>query len=411
MESSVALNRPALTVLAASAFFYVTAETLPVGLLPQIAHGLRVDEAHVGLLLTSYAVVAGLSTIPLTALTMRVPRHLLIAVTVAIFAVSQGAATFAPTFLTLVVARLICALAHGVFWSVIGPVAARLAPPGQAGKATALVFLGNSLAIVLGVPLGTALGQWLGWRVAIGAMAVGGVLSVLALLRVLPALPALPYDRAARTGDQLRAAVRIIGNRKIALLCGITTVLVIGQFAAYTYIAPLVRRDGGLQGFGLSALLLGYGAVGLIGNFVIGRHIDRRPGVLLTVVLGTMVVAVALLVPVLGPVPTWICTLLWGGAFTAIPACLQATVLRVAPRARDAASALYVVAFQIGIGGGAFVGEQFVQAGRLGALPALAAGLALVACIAIAFARPVFPTRLSAADHPDAEAELTEAPV
>src|SRR4051812_34148128 len=119
MHRSMAVDRPALTVLGASAFFYVTAETLPVGLLPQIAHGLRVDEAGVGLLLTSYAVVAGISTIPLTALTMRVPRHRLIAVTVAIFAVSQGVAAFAPTFLTLVLARLICALGHGVFWSVI----------------------------------------------------------------------------------------------------------------------------------------------------------------------------------------------------------------------------------------------------------------------------------------------------
>jgi predicted MFS family arabinose efflux permease len=400
------LNHPALTVLGISAFFYVTAETLPVGLLPQIAHGLRVDESTVGLLLTSYAVVAGLSTIPLTALTMRVPRHLLIAITVGIFAVSQGLATFAPTFLTLVLARLICALAHGVFWSVVGPATARLAPPGQSGKATALVFVGNSLAIVLGVPLGTALGQWLGWRVAIGAMAVGGVLSVLALLRVLPALPALPHDREARLAESLRAAVRIAGNRKIALLCGITTVMVVGHFAAYTYLAPLARRDGNLQGFSLSALLLGFGAAGLVSNFLIGRHIDRRPGVLLTGTLGTMAAAVALLAPVLGPVPTWICTLLWGGAFTAIPACLQATVLRVAPRARDAASALYVVAFQVGIGSGSLVGELFVHAGRLGALPVLTAALALVACVAVALARPVFPVRLSEEDHHRAEAEL-----
>src|SRR3954462_15427875 len=168
------MNRPALAALGASAFCYVTAETIPVGLLPQIADGLHVDETDVGLLLTSYAVVAGLSTIPLTALTMRVPRYLLLAITVASFVVSQAAASFAPTFLILALARLICARAHGVFWSVIGPVTARLAPPGQAGKATALVFMGNSLAIVLGVPLGTALGQSLGWRAAVGVIAVGG---------------------------------------------------------------------------------------------------------------------------------------------------------------------------------------------------------------------------------------------
>lgn len=400
------LNRPALTVLGVSAFFFVTAETLPVGLLPQIAHGLKVDEASVGLLLTSYAVVAGLSTIPLTALTMRVPRHLLIAITVAIFAVSQGLAAFAPTFLTLVLARLISALVHGVFWSVLAPVAARLAPPGRSGKATALVFVGNSLAIVLGVPLGTALGQWLGWRVAIGAMAVGGVLSVLALLKVLPSLPARPHDLAARPGESLRAAVRVAGNRKVALLCVITTVMVVGHFAAYTYLAPLARRDGRLQGLALSALLLGYGAAGLVSNFLIGRHIDRRPGVLLAGVLGVMAVAVALLTARLGAVPTWICALLWGGAFTAIPACLQATVLRVAPLARDAASALYVVAFQVGIGSGAFVGERFVRAGWLGWLPALTAVLALAACVAVLFARRVFPPRLTEEDHHRAEAEL-----
>ena len=404
------MDRPALTVLGASAFFYVTAETIPVGLLPQIAHGLKVDEADVGLLLTSYAVVAALSTIPLTALTMRVPRHVLIAVTVAIFAVSQAAAALAPTFAILALARLVCALAHGVFWSVIGPAAARLAPPGRAGKATALVFLGNSLAIVLGVPLGTALGQWLGWRVAIGALAAGGALCVILLLRVLPKLPPLPHDLNTRTGAQLRASVAIIRNRPVALLCAVTAILVIGHFAAYTYLALLVRRDGGVQGFGLSALLLGYGAAGLLGNLVAGRHVDRRPGPLLAILIALVVVAVALLGPVLGVVPTWICALLWGGAFTAIPVCLAATGLRVAPRAQDAASAVYVVAFQIGIGGGALVGERFVRAGQLGALPVLAAALALIAGVLVVSSRRVFPARLDEEEHHRAEAELSGQP-
>jgi predicted MFS family arabinose efflux permease len=391
-------NRPALAVLSASAFVYVTAETLPVGLLPQIAQGLSVSEADVGLLLTSYAVVAGLTTIPLTAITMGIPRHLLIAATVAAFAVAQLAAALAPTFLVLMLARLICALAHGVFWSAIAPVAARLAPPGQAGKATAMVFLGNSLAIVLGVPLGTAIGQWLGWRIAIGALAVAGVLGVVALLLVLPKMAALPQDLATRTAARLRASVAIIRSGPVAAVCAATAVLVIGQFAAYTYIAPLVRRDGGLQGFGLSALLLGYGMAGLFGNWFIGRHVDRRPGPLVTGCVALIVVALAALVPVLGPVPTVLAALVWGGAFTACPVALQAAILRVAPQARDAASAVYVVAFQIGIGGGAFLGERFVRAGLLGVLPALAAGLAFAAGVIVLAARQTFPTH--APEHP-----------
>ena len=400
------MNRPALAVLGASAFCYVTAETLPVGLLPQIADGLAVDEADVGLLLTSYAVVAALSTIPLTALTMRVPRHLLIAITVAVFVVAQAAAAFAPTFLVLGLTRLVCALAHGVFWSVIGPITARLAPPGQAGRATALVFMGNSLAIVAGVPLGTAIGQWLGWRVAVGALAVAGAVCVLLLTRVLPKLDPLPHDRETRLGTQLRASVTIIRDRRVAMLCATTALLVIGHFAAYTYIAPLVRRDGGLTGGGLSALLLGYGAAALAASYFVGRLVDRRPGPALAVLLAVVAGSVGLLAPVLGPVPTVLATLLWGGAFCAIPVCLAATVLRIAPRARDAASAVYVVAFQIGIGGGAFVGERLTSAGHLGTLPLLAAALAVVALIMVVMSRSVFPARLNESDHHAAEGEL-----
>ncbi|GAA4594120.1 putative MFS family arabinose efflux permease [Actinoplanes octamycinicus] len=401
----MSFHRSALAAIGASAFFYVAAETLPIGLLPQISADLHVSEARVGLLMTSYAVVAALSTIPLTAVTMRIPRHLLIAVTVAIFAVSQAAATFAPTFPILAGSRLLCALAHGVFWSVLLPIVARLAPPDQIGRASALTSLGNSLAIVLGVPLGTALGQWLGWRVAIGSMAVGGVICVVLLLTVLPALPPLPRDRAAGVGQQLGNAVRILRDGRVARLCLVTAVLVIGHFAAYTYIAPLVRRDGGLDGAGLSALLLGYGVAGLLTTYLVGRHIDRRPGPLLLILLAAQAASVALLAPVLGLAPTIVATLVWGGAFTAIPAVLGSVPLRIAPHARDAASAVYVVAFQIGIGSGAFVGERLVTAGSLGMLPLLAGVLAVVAGTLVLFSRSVFPTRISADDHHRVAAE------
>jgi predicted MFS family arabinose efflux permease len=384
-------HRAALAALAASAFVYVTAETLPVGLLPQISEGLGVTEARVGLLLTSYAVVAGVTTIPLTAITMRIPRHRLITGTVAVFVVSQVAAALAPTFGVLVLARLICAVAHGVFWSAIAPVAARLAPPGLAGRATAMVFLGNSLAIVLGVPLGTALGQWLGWRTAVGVLAAAGAVCVLMLIRLLPVLPALPQDRDTSTADRLRASVTILRSGPVATVCLITVVLVVGHFAAYTYIAPLVRRDGGLEGVALSALLLGYGAAGVLGTWFVGRHVDRRPGPLLTAMLALMAVSLIALVPVLGVVPTVVAALLWGGTFTAIPVCLQAAILRVAPQARDAASAVYVVAFQIGIGAGALIGERLVGTGRLGVLPVVGAALALASAVLVWRSRVAFP--------------------
>ena len=395
------VEKKSLAALGASAFVYVTAETVPIGLLPEIATGLHVSEADVGLLVTSYAVVAGLTSIPLTAVTMRVPRRLLIAGTVAAFVVSQLAAAVAPTFALLVVFRLLCAVAHGVFWATIAPIAARLVPPGQGGRATALVFLGNSLAIVLGVPLSTALGQWLGWRVVLAILGVGGAACVAALLVLLPALPPRPADLATPAGTQLRDAVLVLRDRALTAVCATTAVLMIGLFAAYTYLAPLVRRDAGLEGTALSALLLGYGVAGLVGNWFIGRWVDRRPGPLLNLLIAVMIGSLALLVPVLGVAPTVVAVLAWGAAMTASPVILQAAVLRVAPQAADAASAVYVVAFQIGIGGGSFLGERFVRSGWLGALPLLAAGLAAVAWIIVRASRTAFPSRLPAQASPE----------
>jgi predicted MFS family arabinose efflux permease len=185
----------------------------------------------------------------------------------------------------------------------------------------------------------------------------------------------------------------------VAAVCLITAVLVIGHFAAYTYIAPLIRRDGGLSGAGLSLLLFGYGATGLAANALVGRYVDRRPGALLIGNVTAIVVALAVLTPALGPVPTVLAALLWGGAFTATPICLQSAILRVAPQAQDAASAVYVVAFQIGIGGGALLGERLVTAGRLALLPVVGGSLALAAVVVVLAVPRVFP-RAEIRDEP-----------
>jgi predicted MFS family arabinose efflux permease len=380
-----------IAALAVSAFVFVTAETLPVGLLPQIAHGLSVSQAEVGLLLTSYAAVAAVSTIPLTALTMRVPRQRLIVILVGVFAVSQFAASLAPTFLILTITRLLCALAHGVFWSAIAPAAARLAPPGQAGRATSLVFVGNSAALVLGVPLGTALGQLAGWRVAIAVLGFAGALSAVALMLLLPELTASAADLAASTRSRLRSATRIIRSRAITPVCAVTTVLVIGQFAAYTYITPLALRDGGLHGVGLSALLLGYGLAGLASNLLVGHSVDRRPGPMLATSVIVVAAALVLLSFKVGVVLTIFAVIAWGAGFVAVPVSLQAAILRVAPEAQESASAVYVVAFQIGIASGAFIGDRFVAAGHLSELPIVGAALAVIAIVIVFSARRAFP--------------------
>lgn len=396
-HDSSGMRLGAVAAMATASFVFVTAEILPVGLLPQIAEGLSVTEASVGLLLTTYAAVAAATTIPLTAIAMRIPRHHLLVILVVVFAVSQAAAAVAPTFPVLIVTRLLCALAHGVFWSTLAPAASRLAPPGQAGRVTSLVFVGNSAALVIGLPLGTALGQWAGWRVAFGTLAVAGALSAVALRTLLPAMAAEPGDRTATVAARLRTATDAIRSRAIASVCAVTVVLVIGHFAAYTYLTPLVRSNGGLDGFALSALLLGWGAAGLVGNVLGGRVVDRRPGAVMAGSLTMITSALILLALAPGPVATVVAVLVWALGFSAVPVTLQTVVLRVAPQTKDAASALYVVAFQIGIGGGALIGERFVAAGLLGALPVVGAIVAAAAAGVMLRSGDAFPLRTATA--------------
>jgi predicted MFS family arabinose efflux permease len=396
----------ALAALSGAAFVYVTSETLPVGLLPQISSSLAGSDGRTGLLLTFYAIVAGATAIPFTAWTTHLPRHRLLLVVLAVFVLSQVGAALAPTFWWLVVARLVCALGHGLFWSILAPVAARLAPDGQEGRATGIVFVGNSLALVAGLPLGTVIGQLAGWRVAFLVVGAGGVLTLVALWVLLPALP------GAEDAGLSMALLRRVGERRLIALYAVTLIVVVGQFTAYSYIAPLARRHGGFTGTGYGVLLLGYGAAGLVGILAATRVVDGRPRLAFSVPTAVVLLALAGL-GVLGrnPVLAAVAIIAWGGAFTTLPVVLQGAVLRVAPAVSDVASAVYVVAFQIGIGGGAFVGAGLVDGGRLDTVTWIGAGAALVGLVAGLGSRGLFPPRGGASAAPNGPGGRREAAV
>jgi predicted MFS family arabinose efflux permease len=386
-----------LLALASASFVYVTAETLPIGLLPQLASGLHVHEWAVGLLVTVYAGVAGLAALPVTALLEHRPRRQVVTGAMVALALSQFAMAVAPNYEVVLGARLVCALAHGVFWSLLAPVAASMTSPGRAGRATAIVFAGNSLALVLGTPLATALGQAAGWRVAMAVVGVAGAASAVALRATLPVLP-------SKTGAGLKAQFTsmpaTLRSRPLLVLCAVTVLVVTGHFTVYTYIAPLVRRDAGLAGLALSAVLLGYGLAGIGGLTLTGWVTDRRPRLAAAAcALGLTAALAGLAVSGRGSaVATVAATILWGAAFTAIPVCLQSAVLRISPQAAGTASALLVVAFQIGIGGGSLAGAVLAGSGLLRELPAVGAALAAAGTLVLLADRRAFPVR-GAADE------------
>jgi predicted MFS family arabinose efflux permease len=386
--------------LATAAFVYVTAETLPVGLLPQMAAGLHVRDGAIGLLVTIYAAVAGFTAIPLTTLVSQRSRRQVVVAAASILAVSQLAMALSPNYGMLLGARIVCAFAHGVFWSVVAPVAARLVAPERTGHATAIVFTGNSLALVLGTPIATALGDLLGWRAATALVGVVAAMSAVAMWFILPSLPS--HAPMGNTRSRLAAVPSALRSRSLVAVSVVTTLLVVGHFTAYTYISNLIRSDAGLTGLGLAVILLAYGIAGVGGLGLTGLVTDRRPrmaaatcAVALTAALGALLT--------IGPGSVGFTigsVVVWGAAFTALPVCLQSAVLRVAPRSADTASALYVVAFQVGIGGGALVGSILVDSGRLAELPLVGMVFAAVGTLVLLAARRAFPRRVGPPDSP-----------
>ena len=376
-----------LASLAAATFVFVTSETQPVALLSPMASGLHTSESAIGLLLTAYAGVAALTAIPLTICASRVPRRPLLIVLVGTLVVSQLGYALAPSYGFVLAARLIAALAHGVFWSIVARVAATLVAPDRVARATALVFVGNSLALVVGTPLVSAIGAVIGWRAAVACVGVAAAMAVAAMAATLPDLPSgeAHLDRRRILGDALR-------RPRLLILCAVTTLIVLGQFTAYTYIAPIVRAHSGLTGTGLSAVLLAYGVAGIAAVGAVGVIADRRPRLAVLSCCWSIVAALAVLS--LGgrsSALTIAAVLAWGAGFIALPICLQATVLRVAAPIPDTASALYVVAFQIGIGGGALLGALLLGGGgRLGILPVVALSLITAGSFLAAAARDTF---------------------
>lgn len=189
----------ALAVLAAAAFVYVTAEIMPVGALPAIAADLDVSEAVVGTLLASYALVAALATVPLVRLTASWPRRRTLLFTLVCLTVSQLISALAPSFAVLALGRVVCALTHGLMWSVIAPIGARLVPATHAARATMAVYVGTGLALVVGSPLTAALSQLWGWRLAVAAI-TGAALAVLVAARLTLPEMLVPAGDGGRGG-------------------------------------------------------------------------------------------------------------------------------------------------------------------------------------------------------------------
>jgi len=347
----------ALLALAVAAFGIGTTEFVIMGLLPEVANDLNVSIPDAGLLITGYALGVVFGAPILAIATANMPRKATLLGMTLMFILGNVLCALAPTYATLMAARVITALCHGAFFGIGSVVAAGLVAPNKRAQAIALMFTGLTLANVLGVPLGTALGQYAGWRSTFWAVAVIGVIAVVAQMVWLP--KEIPMEKG-----NLVTEFRVLGKPNVLLALAMSVLASTSLFSVFTYIAPILRDVTGVTPHGVTFMLLLFG-LGLTGGSMLGgRLADSR---LLPALLG-MSIAVVLIVALFSQtshsvIPAAITLLLWGVVAFALCPILQLLIIDQASDAPNLGSTLNQSAFNLGNAAGAWIGGLVVASG------------------------------------------------
>lgn len=351
----------ALLALTISAFAIGTTEFVIVGLLPTIAADLGVNLPSAGLLVSLYALGVAIGAPVLTALTGKVPRKLLLVSLMVLFTLGNLLAWKAPSYESLVIARILTGLAHGVFFSIGSTIATSLVPKEKAASAIAIMFTGLTVALVTGVPLGTFIGQHFGWRETFLAVSALGAVAIIGSAIFVPS--SIKHNQPASLLQQ----VKVLAEPRLLLVYLMTAVGYGGSFIAFTFLAPILTDITGFSVSAVGLVMLVYGVSVAVGNIWGGKLADRRGpiGALKIIFFGLAAVLVVLTFVAPYKWLVLVTVLVWGAVAFGNVAGLQVYVVQQAehytPRAVDVASGLNIAAFNLGIAGGAWGGGLIVQ--------------------------------------------------
>tara|TARA_R110000824_G_scaffold40490_1_gene121364 strand:- start:24339 stop:25508 length:1170 start_codon:yes stop_codon:yes gene_type:complete len=376
MEQEQAPRWWAVVAVMIGIFLLVTAEQLPIGLLSQVAASMGVTPGMAGLMVTVPGVVAAFSAPLLPVAVGRLDRRIMLTVLMLVMVAGSVLSALASSFSLLLAARVLVGLSIGGFWAVAGSIAPRLVPQAQVPKAMTMIFGGVAAASVLGVPLGTLLGDLSNWRVAFGALGVFSLLTTIALWCWLPPLP-------PREPVRLRVLAQQFSNRGVRVAVLTTGFVVVGHFAAYTFISPILQEISGISQRHVGSLLLLYGAAGIVGNIAAGMFAGRHPYRAVLAIPSLLLLVVAVF-PVLGVQPSSGVMLLmaWGAVFGSVSVSIQTWILRTAPNT-EAATALMAFTFNMSIGLGAMLGGRIVDGTSLPIAMWAASGLFLLGALLV----------------------------
>lgn len=371
----------ALLALTISAFAIGTTEFVIVGLVPTIAEQLAISLPSAGMLVSIYALGVAIGAPVLTALAGKLPRKQLLLALMVLFTVGNLLAWQAPGYATLVVARLLTGLAHGVFFSIGSTIATSLVPKEKAASAIAIMFGGLTVALVTGVPLGTFIGQHFGWRETFLAVSMLGVIALIASAVLVPRN--IPSRAPASLADQMK----VLTHPRLLMIYAITALGYGGVFTAFTFLAPMMQNLAGFTPNAVSWILLGYGVAVAVGNIWGGKLADKHGAVPALKFIFAALAALLIVFQFTASIQyAALATVLVMGvfAFGNVPG-LQVYVVQKAeeytPAAVDVASGLNIAAFNVGIALGSVVGGQTVEHYGLAQTPWIGALIVVVALL------------------------------
>lgn len=384
-----------LIALASATFVSVTIEMLPTGLMPFMAPDLGVSEAQIGFLMTVFALCVIITSAPLTHVLRNVPRHTLLIGVLLLFCVGSLGTALAPSYPFIVLSRIVAGIAHGVLWATIAAYASLITPKHLMAQGLSITLSGGSTAFVLGVPLGTALGQLFGWRMTFAVLVVVALIVAGILYKLLPRVDHLAEDNftqpitlpepvatAAATSPhalaeqvgavRARPAVHPKTMGAVALMSAITAITMFGHYAFYSYISPYMTDVMGVAHEHLSLMLFAYGILSAIATLAMGLLFGSRPilGIFLNLGMALAAGTIMLTVAPTSTVGGVIGLGMWGLAMGFLPPLYQSRILVLSPsHKRDLSSAIYSSCFNVGIGGGSFVGGILLDRAGIMTLP------------------------------------------
>ena len=363
-------------LLAFAAFIFNTTEFIPIALLSDIGTSFSMPIDKVGIMMTVYAWIVALASLPLMLATAKMERKRLLVGVFTLFVASHILSAVATIFGVLLIARTGVALAHAIFWSITASLVVRLAAKDKRTKALGLLATGSALATVLGLPIGRLVGQYLGWRASFALIGVLALICLVILWKILPNLP-------SRNVGNIKSLPDILKNTPLLLVYLMIMLIVTAHFTAYSYIEPFMLNMVNFSANFATWILLMFGLAGIVASMLFGRYYERMERSFLWLAMMAIALGLSTLFLFSDMWALWVINaFLWGIGATTISLVLQIQVLRLAPKATDVAMSLFSGIFNIGIGGGALLGGiviaqmSLIHIGHVGAAVALLAMLA-----------------------------------